>query len=169
MVSDQATFRYNVSQNDKNTQLGSITIPLMANCFTDTTSNVRFLNNTLHSATATSMVGMFSPISAKFHNNVFSSGASGASIDDPTGVYDHNLYQNVSAVPEGDAFAVVGDPLLTDPGASEITGYRLRCGSPALAAGVAVEGEDAVDIFGNPPLRADSPNIGVYQGPCIEI
>lgn len=84
----------------------------------------------------------------------------------------HNLFAGLPA--SGDS-AVVGDPRFADPSAARsggpapppATAFKLLPGSPALGAGVGVDGIAAAggptrDYFGDP--IPDPPNIGFFQG-----
>jgi len=66
---------------------------------------------------------------------------------------------------------MVGDPRLVAPGkATSLTtaaGYRLRQGSPALAAGTVISGNGGRDFFGNDVSPTARPNLGAYQGPGV--
>ncbi|GAA3083785.1 right-handed parallel beta-helix repeat-containing protein [Streptosporangium carneum] len=167
--SDGATIRYNISKNDKDLLLGTFEIPVIANGCDVPVTNVKIYNNVVYSPTAKALVGTLHPNPMTVSNNAFVGRQQGSTITDPVGVYDHNLYRNVSTPPPGDAHAVTADPRFTDPAVSGIRsvfGFRLKCGSPALGAGVAVPHDGGRDFFG---LRIPdtAPNIGAYQGPCV--
>lgn len=163
---DGAVVRYNISQNDRNGQFGDIEIPLVAAGCDNPVENVKFYNNVIHSTVANSLVGSYPHTSIAFTNNVFSGRPEGSSIVDSTGVYDHNLYHNVAPMP-GDKNAVTGDPLFVNPLAAGADGFRLRCGSPAIDAGVVVAGNGGRDFYGSSLNDGTAPNIGAYEGACV--
>ncbi|MFG2087317.1 right-handed parallel beta-helix repeat-containing protein [Spirillospora sp. NPDC048824] len=160
---DGAKIRYNLSENDLDLAIGTFTIPIVSNGCDNPIEDVEFYNNVIHSERAGRLVRSLPHTPIKFSNNVFSGRFAGASIVDDVGVYDHNVYRNVTGIPAGDQHAITQDPRFTAPGSGP-WGYRLRCGSPAIGAGVDVAGDGGRDLFGN---RIPSPpNIGVYQGRC---
>lgn len=155
---DGASIRYNISQDDENAVLGTTTVPLISVCPGSVDSGVSFTGNTVRSEKGTALVQMLDTTVRTFRNNVFAGGPGGLTIADAHGVYEHNLYSNVTARP-ADAGAVVGDPGFAG------AGFRLACGSPALRAGVTVPEALGRDFFGNPV--GTPPHIGAYQGPCV--
>ncbi|MFI8824656.1 right-handed parallel beta-helix repeat-containing protein [Streptomyces sp. NPDC053431] len=104
-------------------------------------------------------------------NNVFV--APGGSFATGTGVtYDSNAYFGGIAPAPGDSRAITSDPRLVAPGSggeslADVTGYRLRTGSPALGSGAVVAGNGGRDFFGNPVSATAGPNRGAYNGPGI--
>ncbi|MFI0349059.1 right-handed parallel beta-helix repeat-containing protein [Actinomadura sp. 9N407] len=169
MPTDGATVRYNVSQNDRNAQVGPYRFALIANCPGNDESGLDFYNNVLFTTAAgASLIAIDEQTEITFRNNVFVGGANSTIAG--KGVYDHDLYRNVAVVPAGDAFAVTADPRLVAPGTgtgpSGLHGYRLACGSPAAGAGVAIASDGGRDIFGHPVPSEGPPNMGVDQGSC---
>jgi hypothetical protein len=168
---DRATIRYNISRNDKDLLLGTFEIPVVANGCDNAITNAKFYNNVIYSTTARALVGSrgdHTPI--EFTNNIFVGRSEGSTINDAVGIYDHNLYHNVS-VPSNHTNTVVADPKFLNPGngvgLASILGYRLRRGSPATGAGIAIADDGGRDLYGSPvPLDAP-PNIGAHQGPCL--
>ncbi|MBF8190900.1 hypothetical protein ITP53_35390 [Nonomuraea sp. K274] len=167
---ENATIRYNVSQNDQDLLLGDFEVPVVANGCDNGITNVKFYNNVIYSPTADVIVGSrgdHTPI--EFANNIFYGKPGGSEIHDAVGVYDHNLYHNV-VVPSHHANPVLGDPKFVSAGSSygvlSALGYRLRCGSPAIGAGIAIPDNGGHDLYGN-PVPATRPNIGVHQGSCV--
>jgi hypothetical protein len=161
---DGATVRYNVSEDDQDLLIGTFDIPVVSNGCDDPIKNVKFYNNVISSTVAGRLVRSLDHTPIAFSNNVFVGRSSGATIVDAVGSYAHNVYRNVTAVPAGDNNAVTADPMFISPGSGP-RGYRLKCGSPAIGAGVAISGDGGHDLFGNQiPTR---PNIGVYQGGCV--
>ncbi|MBF8190899.1 hypothetical protein ITP53_35385 [Nonomuraea sp. K274] len=158
---DGATVRYNISRNDKDVLLGDFSIPVVANGCDNGIANVKFYNNVIYSPTADVIIGSrgdHTPI--EFTNNIFVGRQEGSTINDTTGVYDHNLYHHV-AVPPHHANPVVADPEFADPG--NVPGFRLAAGSPALGAGLTVHDDGGRDIHGAPIPRDARPNIGAHQ------
>ena len=66
------------------------------------------------------------------------------------------------------------DPLLNNPGGSSSNDYKLKSGSPAIKAGIVINGSSNVknfiqnnggkDFFGNNVSDTEKPNIGAYNG-----
>ena len=167
---DGATIRYNISQNDTGAQLGTLPIPdVTIGCGGpgDAEKNVSFYNNVVYSSSAAVLIGGDGGTAIAFSNNVLVGRSGGSQIIDPAGTYDHNLYRNVP-VPSADGHAVTADPLFVAPGtAAGPLGYVLRCGSPAIGAGVPIGDNGGRDFFGSGVPPNAPPNIGAYQGPCV--
>jgi hypothetical protein len=121
-------------------------------------------NNTVYSPNATVMVYMFGASSINFRNNIFNGRSLGSTITDPMGTYDHNLYVHMP-MPIADKNPRTGDPKFANPG--DVNGYRLRCDSPAIDAGVIVPGNGGRDFYGNAVSGTTAPNIGAAEGACI--
>ncbi|MFG2827265.1 hypothetical protein ACGFWI_07290 [Streptomyces sp. NPDC048434] len=154
MVSDRNTVRYNVSVNDRNTSAPYGVISVVCGPATHTLVH----NNTVTTdVPGTAMVSSNGPGGVTFRNNIFAGAAALSPIADPHNTYDHNLYARISGIPGGDTGAVRGDPRFAAPG-----DVRLRTGSRALGAGVAVPGGGDRDFYGHPV--PDPPNVGAYQG-----
>ncbi|MGC5021023.1 hypothetical protein [Micromonospora sp. DT47] len=167
--SDGAIIRYNISENDKDLDLGGFIIPVVAAGCDNAVTNSKFYNNTIHAPNAANLVGTLPPYtSIAFTNNIFAGRAEGATIQDPAGVYSHNLYFNVGPDAVSDGGAVVADPLFNNPAGPRPAGLRLTCGSPAVDAGTPVPANGGRDYFGNPVSATDNPNIGAYEGPCLD-
>jgi hypothetical protein len=164
MSSDSPTIRYNVSQNDRDVSGGVVILA----CSTQT--NVNMYDNDVYAPTANTTLLNMSNNAVHFSNNIFVGKSGGSAFNDPYGVFNANLYDNVSPVPSGDANAVVGDPGFVSPGTatsrSDATGYKLACGSPALHKGAVISGNGGLDFFGN-AVPSTAPNIGAYQGACV--
>ncbi|WP_433439977.1 hypothetical protein [Nonomuraea sp. CA-141351] len=159
---DGATIRYNISQNDKDLLLGDFEIPVVANGCANAIKNVKFYNNVIYSPSAGTIVGSrgdHTPIA--FTNNIFFGRREGSAINDAVGVYDHNLYYNVT-VPAHHANPVIADPKFVNP--ENLLGFRLDGDSPALGAGLAIHDDGDRDIHGTPISRDTQPNIGAHQG-----
>jgi hypothetical protein len=85
------------------------------------------------------------------------------------GVRFHNniLYGRFEDLPE-DWLAMSRDPMLEAPGSARdgfesLSGYRLRPGSPAVAAGAPIEDSGGRDFWGNPLPSEGNPSIGVHE------
>lgn len=165
-LAENATVRYNISDNDHDLT-SPFPIPVVAVGCDNGATGAKFYNNVIYSPESELVVGTFPHTSIEFTNNIFAGKAAGAVINDGTGVYSHNLYQNIAAVPGTEQYAVLGDPRFVNPTA-DAKGFRLRCGSPALGAGVAIAGEGMFDFYRNPLQPSPTRNIGAYQGPCID-
>ncbi|RSD19469.1 right-handed parallel beta-helix repeat-containing protein [Amycolatopsis eburnea] len=165
---DRTTIRYNISQNDFSNgyypdfsggtdPVGVITVICLE------TGRVQVYGNTVYAPNAERLLMNYTTNALEFTDNIFVGRAGGSQFSDPYGVYDHNLYRDVTPVPAGDAHAVVADPRFTAPGQGT-GGYRLRAGSPALSAGAPNPG--VRDYFGYPVPRVN-PSIGAYTGPGV--
>ncbi|MFG2895099.1 hypothetical protein [Streptomyces sp. NPDC048248] len=153
MTSDRNIVRYNVSVDDENKSAPYGVISVVCGPATNTLVH----NNTITTGAAgTAMVSSNGPGGVTFRNNIFAGAGTTTPIADPHNGYDHNLYARISGVP-GDSAAVRADPRFVSPG-----DVRLRAGSPALGAGVAMPGSGGRDFYGNPV--PDPPNIGADQG-----
>lgn len=161
--SNGAIVRYNISQNDMNSPLGSTVIN---NACPNPETNVSFYNNVVYTS-APGLISNFGTASVQFSNNIFYGASGGSTIQDPYGVFSHNLYYNITSVPSGDSSAVTSDPHFADPGTGAF-GYALSCGSPAINSGTVIPGNGGRDFYGWPVPAGTSPNIGAYQGPCVQ-
>ncbi|GHF69333.1 hypothetical protein GCM10010218_58420 [Streptomyces mashuensis] len=159
LPSDRPTIRYNISRNDKDVNGG---VMILA-CTQQT--NIAIYGNTVHAPQADTLWWNVSPDKPLVSNNVFVGKPGGSAVKDTTSTFRGNLYQNVAKVP-ADPKAVVGDPRFVNAGAPGPDGYKLKAGSPALGAGVAVPGDADRDFFGN-RVPAARPNMGAYQGPGL--
>lgn len=164
-LSDGATVRYNISENDHDADMGTFTVPVIANGCGAVQPNVSVYNNVISSSVATALIGNFGATSVAFRNNIFVGKAGGSTISDTVGTFDHNLYYNIGSVPSSEAQGVTADPRFLHPGTGA-PGYRLQCGSPAIDAGIAIAGSGARDFYGNPVPNGAAPDIGAAQGPC---
>ncbi|MBP2473554.1 hypothetical protein JOF53_002426 [Crossiella equi] len=161
-VNDGGVFRHNISQHDGHPEVAVISI----GCARAT--NVRLLHNTFFTGRDTRLVANYNGTHIEATNNIFARSGGQSTIQDSDGTYTANAYLNVT-VPQREARAVTADPQLVNPGSAnsrlDLGGYRLRAGSPLLAAGEREQRAGERDIFGN-PLPA-VPNIGAYQGPGL--
>lgn len=162
---DGVTVRYNISQNDHDATYNGFTFPVIFNgCGVDET-NVSFYNNVVYSTVAKALVGNYGKTAVSYRNNVFYGMSGGSTINDSVSTFDHNLYYNIDPLPN-DPHAVTADPLFTAPGTGKL-GYRLKCGSPAIGAGVAITGDGGHDCYGDTLPAGTAPDIGAYQGACL--
>lgn len=159
--SNGAIVRYNISQNDMNSPLGSTVIN---NACPDPETNVKFYNNVVYTS-APALISNYGTASIKYSNNVFYGAPGGSTIQDSYGIFSHNLYYRITSVPSGDSNAVTADPRFADPGSGP-GGYALECGSPAIDAGIAIPGNGGRDFYGWPVPAGGPPDVGAYQGPC---
>jgi len=173
MCGDQGTqsghsiVRYNVSQDDALSEQGVVRAPPCGN-----EQDIQIYNNTIFTSDPSGkyLLRNVNGSSLVVRNNLFVSAAAPALVEDSWSIWDTNLFANVSCrfglqVSHG----MVGDPRFVAPGkATSLTtagGYRLRQGSPALAAGVVIPGNGGRDFFGNKVSATARPNLGAYQGP----
>lgn len=164
-LTDGAVVRYNISQNDHDATYASTTFPVIFNGCGVTETNMSFYDNVVYSTVAKALVGNYGQTSVAYRDNVFYGAAGGSSISDSVGTFDHNLYYGISSVPAGDTHAVRAEPQFTGAGTGD-QGYRLRCGSPAIGAGVQVGDDGGQDYYGV-PFDDDGPlDIGASQGSC---
>ena len=87
--------------------------------------------------------------------------------------YSNNLYYNYTNIPESDKNAVTGDPLFWGAEAAPtissmnvhnrtaFEGFKISKDSPAIDAGVAIDGFTGTDFFGNEVTG--TPDIGAYE------
>ncbi|MFC5028974.1 right-handed parallel beta-helix repeat-containing protein [Streptomyces sp. So13.3] len=163
-----ATIRYNVSENDRGALFGTTELPLVTNGCGSVQPDVRFYNNVIHTKYASGLIGNFGETAVAYSNNIFSGKPGGSTIGDPMASFDHNLYFNVTSAPTVDAHAVAADPAFVRPGAGPL-GYLLKCGSPAIGAGVLIAGDTGHDFLGFPVPHDAPPNIGPHQSPCVHV
>ncbi len=165
---DGSIIRYNISENDKDLDLGGFIIPVVAAGCDNAVSNARFYNNTVYSPNAANLVGTLEPHpSIEFTNNIFAGLPTGATFQAPESTYRNNLFLNAAEVPSGATGSVTGNPKFVNPGALPAAGLALRCGSPAIDAGAPVAANGGKDFFGF-SVSATTPNIGAYEGPCLK-
>jgi hypothetical protein len=167
-TSGHSVVRYNVSQNDSGQNTHGV-LAMPCGPLTD----IQVYNNTVYTKdpSAAYMILNGSHTSARFANNVLV-GPGSSVIGDSVSTFDHNLYAGVTCgVANADPAPVVADPAFVRAGKARslatADGYRLRKGSPAIGAGVAIPGNGGRDFFGNAVPRTGRPNIGAYQGPGV--
>lgn len=163
MPSANPVIRYNISQNDK-ADFGGVMILACAQ-----QTGISIYDNDVYAPGVSSLLTNVSENLAdtpSVSNNIFVGQSSGSTITDTVGTYSNNLYQNITSHPT-DPKAVTGDPKFAAPGGSQGTdGYELDCGSPAIGAGAVIPNNGGQDFFGN-KVPASKPNIGAFQGPCV--
>jgi hypothetical protein len=109
-------------------------------------------------------------------NNIFYSKTSGPVINSGSRTaFDHNCYYGITA--PSDTNAVIGDPLLANPGTggsgvsepvnSSLDGYKLTENSPCINVGTSISDNGGEDFFGN-TLYNGCPDIGVHEFSDIE-
>ncbi len=167
--------RFNLSVNDSTTiSHGPCGI---ASGVVGTLSGLRFFNNTVvASKPSISVLGapageLLLPGDFSFRNNVIYA-LDPATPAMPCGEHcSNNLFFGMS--PSGTA-AITDDPQLVDPLASGegfgvADGFRLKEGSPARRAGVAIADPGAVDFFDRPIDPGGAPSIGFDQSPPVPV
>lgn len=164
-ISAHNTVRYNISSADVGSMpfLGVFSMPCGPQLDTE------IYNNTISAPSAARLVEAYG-MSATFTNNIFYGQPGGSAVDDPAGVYDHDLFSNVTALPPNTVAPVVTpdprfvSPAATAPSPAPAWDFQLAAGSPALHAGEPVVNSGSHDYFGY-PIPPVAPNIGAYQGP----
>ncbi|MEV4438282.1 right-handed parallel beta-helix repeat-containing protein [Streptomyces sp. NPDC049577] len=164
-LSDGATVRYNISQNDHDATYSGITFPVIFNGCGVTQKNVSFYNNVVYSTVAKALVGNAGQTSVAYRNNIFRGADGGSTISDTVSTFDHNLYFHITDRPSADAHALTADPRFTAPGTGS-QGYRLKPGSPALGAGVPIPDNGGHDYYGHTVPAGTAPAVGAAQGGC---
>lgn len=162
--------RYNISQNDHAIVRAVIDAPFLCAWEND----ISIYNNTIYTKDprVTSLVENTNDSMMHLANNILVGPGPQALIYDKNGTWQNNLYDDVAcAARPTDPHPIIADPKLVAPGTAtsldHADGYRLRQGSPALAAGVPISGDGGRDYFGNPIPENALPNIGAYQGPGV--
>ena len=169
-------FRYNVSVDDGK---GSRVFQLCPGDIDQT----EIYNNTVIDDTVTPNYFLQDDNSTKrgvsWHNNIvvnrgkpMSVQVRGAGLE-----FDHNLFLGVTGVPansdgETNPGGSDADPGFVDEthvpaGLDDLSGVKLRSGSPALGAGVAVNHNGGQDVFGTVVPATGAVNMGAYEGPGI--
>ncbi|WNR42885.1 CBM96 family carbohydrate-binding protein [Paenibacillus roseipurpureus] len=157
--------RYNISQNDQ-TRLFM---------FSGGSSNLQVYNNTLYlksGMTTNPFAGSAYEGTAYFKNNIFYLLGAGDWVGPSTFatlVFDSNTFYGVHTTGEpSDAHKSTADPKLTGPGLgvsrTNVDGYKLMAGSPALNSGVTISNNNGKDYYGNAVSNVAVPNRGAYNG-----
>jgi hypothetical protein len=110
------------------------------------------------------------PQNTTYSNNIFYNLSSNAIYDfgeSMGNVFDHNLFFGHNGATEpSDPARITKDPLFVKPGVGDAKGYKLKVGSPAIKAGIPMQGNGKQDFFGSPIVIGTSPNIGAFNGPA---
>ncbi len=107
-----------------------------------------------------------------FQNNILINAGSGT-LSAPKGCqFEGNLYFGSGHI-EADTKKIVGDPRLQPPvkgmiGLDAVNRYKLRIGSPALAAGVLVKDNGGRDYWGNTVSGTALPHVGAFNGSAVK-
>jgi hypothetical protein len=164
--------RYNISQND-----GCVTGGRVFLVHGDGNHGYQVYNNTIYVKNANPP--MFEQGASSngsdilFRNNIFINLGSG-SFNAPGGcTFDGNLYSGNYHI-AADARKILANPRLVAPGSggtglTSVDGYKLRSGSPALAAGDPVSNNGDLDFWGNPVSPSSQPHLGAYNGSAVLI
>ncbi|WUH78504.1 right-handed parallel beta-helix repeat-containing protein [Streptomyces sp. NBC_00435] len=145
--------RYNIAQDDCRLAAGD-----------DETSPINIYNNTFYCPSQPISAARWP--NAQYRNNIF---VAPSGSFPSTGTFDSNTYLGGVKAPAGDRNAVTADPKLVAPGSgdelgTDLTGYRLLTGSPALANGAVIGSNGGRDYFGNTVSATKAPNRGAYNG-----
>jgi hypothetical protein len=158
----EATVRYNVSQNDA----GNV---FYISCYN--ARHVDIYNNTVYAGVSTAANPLYSIVYKEtnntevgFRNNVFVNplGVPYNTSGDMT--YKHNVY--FGGPRPTDSTAITTDPRLAAPGTAtsigDLSGYRLRPGSPAIGGSLRIADDGGRDLVGS-PLPATGGDLGALQ------
>ena len=164
--------RYNISQND-----GCVTGGRVFLVHGDGNHGYQVYNNTIYVKNANPPMfeqgGASNGSDILFRNNLFINLGSG-SFNAPGGcTFDGNLYSGNYHI-AADARKILANPRLVAPGSggtglTSVDGYKLRSGSPALAAGILVSNNGDLDFWGNPVSSSSPPHLGAYNGSAVWI
>lgn len=150
-----ATFRYNISQNDGGQVLRDAG-----------ESNGRFYNNTVYEPVgATADILTSGGSSLTIANNIIVNNGTGGYHYSGTTFSNNILTGTLSGAPSGQINA---DPGLAAPGKAgtglgTVAGYQLTAGSPAIGAGRTLAGNGGRDFWGHTVPAVCSPDIGADQ------
>lgn len=165
-------FRYNISQNDLN-----CLITFQGNPLAKIYNNVFYLDGDLTTRINHSATGNKDSGAGYLANNIFYN-ISTANPNDPwepsnNKQFTNNVYYGYNSIPSTDKFAITEDPKFVNAGSapksttgkahdlSAFEGYKLQADSPAINAGIYVEGSSDKDFFGNPVGLI--PDIGIHE------
>ncbi len=165
-------FRYNISQNDL-----KCLITFQGNPLAKIYNNVFYLDGDLTTRIHHPATGNKDSGAGYLANNIFYNISTGNPNDpwEPSNnkQFTHNIYYGYNSVPSTDKFAITEDPKFVNPGSaptfttgeahnlSAFDGYKLQADSPAINAGIYVEGTSDKDFFGNPVGLI--PDIGIHE------
>jgi hypothetical protein len=154
-------FRYNISQNDKDSRIR----------FACSTGGalMHVYNNTFYTDNPTEHVRIQDDnglVRATFENNIFYAPGTGDYPQNSRFTYSNNLYFGHTGA-SSDAFQVTADPQFITPGAgmdgrASAIYYKLRPSSPAINAGKVIANNGGKDYFGN-TLYSGAPDIGAHE------
>lgn len=101
-----------------------------------------------------------------FNNIVYKEGSDtvGWGLNSNAFKMDRNVLHGLSSIPSWATNSMTIDPMFLNAGTLEPNDYRLREGSPAIGAGVLINGSGGKDYFGNLVSSTSVPNIGAYEG-----
>jgi len=175
--------RYNISQNDKS-RIFHIT--------GDSVRNTYIYNNIIYIGPDLDIpIVLFTdwggwPENTYFYNNIFyAEGAARYSYgagrnDDGTykhepgfgkstnNIFSNNLFYGNHIKPPTDPKAITANPMLAEPGSGgigpdSVDGYKLKDGSPCIAAGVKIPDNGGRDFWGNKVSQNRKPDIGAHS------
>lgn len=108
--------------------------------------NTTYYNNIFYNAGPFPRYYFGKSVNTQFFNNLYAGNPSDTQPEDPGAILADPLFVDIEAAVNGD-----------------LDGFRLLEGSPALGAGVRVEGFPEVDFFGNVILGEAPVDVGVHQ------
>ncbi|WNR46001.1 carbohydrate binding domain-containing protein [Paenibacillus roseipurpureus] len=164
-VNKNSIARYNISQNDQARLI----------IFSGAPDNLQIYNNTMYlnsTSTAKPIDGSAGGGTASIKNNIFyleSAGTWSGLTSFGTLTFDYNTIYGVHTTGEpADAHKLTTDPKLMGAGdgvsRTNLEGYKLMSGSPALGSGVLISNNGGKDYWGNSVSSTNAPNRGAYGG-----
>ncbi|MEY9907316.1 hypothetical protein ABIA35_003545 [Catenulispora sp. MAP12-49] len=155
-VTTNATFRYNISQNDGAQVLRNYGV-----------NNGWFYNNTVYEpAGSTADILQLGDSQITIANNIIVNNGSGGYDYNGT-TFTNNIMagSNTANIPPGQ---ITADPQLANPGSGgtglgTVSGYQLTAGSPAIGAGIVIPNNGGHDYWGNTVPSVCPPDIGADQ------
>ncbi|GAA3129489.1 hypothetical protein JOF29_007282 [Kribbella aluminosa] len=165
-----AVIRYNISQNDSYRGVEMCSGGL---------ESAHVYNNTIYVGDRRSMTvineNTTAPHNVRFDNNIVVKAGAGTAamrLQPGTAVRPtHNILYGVTGAGDNPGGSTA-DPLLDTPGSatgiSDLDGYHVRTGSPALDAGTIIPGNGGRDIFGQPVPANRPPTIGAAERPAAD-
>lgn len=160
---DQATARYNLSQNDKR----GILVFSQGN-----PTNFQVYNNDFYigNGMGTHIVTADSGTNNwwMYNNIIYNLGSGGYNLRGA--ITDYNIYYGNHPFSEpNEAHKLTSDPCFVNPGSgnlgrASLDGYKLLQDSPAIGSGTLVNNNGGKDFWGNTVAASGSPNRGAYNG-----
>ena len=151
-----ATFRYNVSQNDGSQVLRDYG-----------ENNGTFYNNTIYEPadSTAEILTTGGPTLTVANNIIVNNGSGGYDYDGTTFTTNIMAGSNTANIPPGQ---ISSDPQLASPGSGAtglgtVGGYQLTDGSPAIGAGTVIPDNGGLDYWGNTVPAVCPPDIGADQ------